>query len=67
MTKRRKKKQQRSLSDKGDNSSGNSSSDQSLTAISNNGKCTTDKENKKVNVIKTEMKIIIPLSLSVIY
>ena len=53
MTKRRKKKQKRSLSDKGDNSSGNSSSDQSLTAISNKGKCTTDKENKKVFLSNT--------------
>jgi hypothetical protein len=34
MTKRRKMEQKRYLSDKGDNSSGNSSSDQSLTAIS---------------------------------
>ena len=48
MTKRRKRKQKRSLSDKGDNSSGNSSSDQSLTAISNKGKCTTDKDIKNV-------------------
>lgn len=53
MTKRRKKKQKRSLSDKGDNSSGNSSSDQSLTAISNKGKCTTDKDNKKVILSNT--------------
>ena len=53
MTKRRKKKQKRSLSDKGDNSSGNSSSDQSLTAISNKGKCTTNKENKKVFLSNT--------------
>lgn len=53
MTKRRKKKQKRSLSDKGDNSSGNSSSDQSLTAISNKGKCTTDKDNQKVFLSNT--------------
>ena len=53
MTKRRKKKQKRYLSDKGDNSSGNSSSDQSLTAISNKGKCTTDKDNKKVFLSNT--------------
>jgi hypothetical protein len=33
MTKRRKKKQKRSLSDKGDKSSGNSSSDHSLQQV----------------------------------
>ena len=48
MTKRRRKKQKLNLSDKGDNSSGNSSSDQSLTAISNKGRCTTDKDIKNV-------------------
>jgi hypothetical protein len=52
MSKRRKKKQKRS-SDKGDNSSGNLSSDQSLTAILNNGKCTTDKDNRKVLLSNT--------------
>jgi hypothetical protein len=41
------------ISDKGDKSSGNSSSDQSLTAISNKGKCTTDKDNKTLFLSNT--------------